>query len=150
MKPRLLPLSLTLAIVAVVDSSRADIALEDKFPVQDEQTQIRVVDENGSPVEGANVEVTYRPGSSVTRTDPVGQSGSDGEIAWVPQQAGIATITATWLDAEQEEVTSSATVSVKFRAPPVDGIVIMIVAGLLLIVGSIVRITKLLRTPQPN
>jgi len=125
----------------------ADVILERHYPVQDEETRIRVTDATGTPVNGAEVMVTYRPGSSVSREDAVGQSGSDGGIEWTPQQAGIATITATWHEADDVDVSSSATVSVKFASPPVGGLLIMIIAGLLLVVGSAVRITKLLRMP---
>lgn len=125
----------------------ADVILEKRYPVQDEQTRIHVTDSSGAPITGANVMVTYRPGSSVSREDVVGKSGADGALAWTPQQAGIATITATWHEGSEADITSSATVSVKFASPPAGGILIMIVAGLLLIVGSVVRVTKLIRAP---
>ncbi|MCZ6766845.1 MAG: hypothetical protein O7D32_07925 [bacterium] len=126
----------------------ADVILDKRYPVQDEQTRIHVTDSSGAPVTGADVMVTYRPGSSVSREDSVGQSGMDGALAWTPQQAGIATITATWQEENETDITSSATVSVKFASPPFGGILIMTVAGLLLIVGSVVRITKLIRSPE--
>ena len=134
----------------VAGPAGADILLDADYPVQDEETQIRVVDPNGEPVSGASVEVTYRPGSEVSRIDDIGQSGADGTISWVPQQAGIATITATWTGPDQSEEATTTTVSVKFRAPPISGILIMVVAGLLLIVGSIVRVSNLLRSPQTS
>jgi hypothetical protein len=125
----------------------ADVVLESRYPVKGEAVGIRITDTNGAPVTGATLEVTYRPGSAVQRTEEIGSSSS-GALQWTPSEAGIATITATWMDANQTEVTSATNVSIKFSAPPVNGIIIMVVAGLLLVVGSIIRVTNLIRSPQ--
>ena len=135
------------AVCFIATPATADVVIEHKYPVKGEATAIRVLDENGTPVSGAELEVTYRPGSSVARTEPIGRSAT-GAVEWTPQEAGIATITATWVGSDLAEASSTTNVSVKFRSPPIGGILIMIVAGLLLVVGSVIRVANLLRAPQ--
>jgi hypothetical protein len=128
--------------------AEAELVIENHFPVKGESVGIRVLDEAGNPVSGATVEVVYRPGSSVQKTEVVGSSTA-GSVQWTPAEAGIATITAKWA-ADQGEATTTANVSVKFSGPPLDGILIMIIAGLLLVVGSVIRVLNLLRVPATH
>jgi hypothetical protein len=128
----------------------ATIVSDKKFPTQNEQVRLVVSDSDGNPVGGASVTVTYRPGSSVEKTDTLGESDAAGVVMWKPSDAGIATVTATWSGPEQSELSESTTVSVRFQSAPWNGIIIMIIAGLVLAVGSIVRIFRLLRSPEIN
>jgi len=125
------------------------IILDKAFPKHDERVRIQVMDDKGNPVTGADVSVTYRPGSSVSATDSLGQTDA-GTLLWTPTDAGIATITATWQGQGQPQQSSSTTVSVRFASAPIDGIIIMIAAGLVLIVGSVIRVYKLVRAPDFN
>ncbi|MDH3215983.1 MAG: hypothetical protein OEN01_06780 [Candidatus Krumholzibacteria bacterium] len=129
-------------------AARGRLILHERFPTRGQEMRIRVEDEAQNPVGGAIVDVTYRPGSKVERVDHVGTSSSDGMITWTPTQAGIATITATWSEHDQMLRSSQASVSVKFPSPPADGILIMIVAGVLLVGGSSIRLFYMLRTQQ--
>lgn len=131
-------------------AATGEIILDRAFPTHKEQVRIRVTDDAGDPVSGAVVSVTYRPGSSVSATDEIGRSSDGGMLQWTPMDAGLATITATWARPGQDEVSSSTTVSVRFQSPPVGGILIMVAAGLVLIVGSVIRVYRLLRTPDFN
>ena len=126
----------------------ATIVPDKTFPTQNEQVRLGVSDSDGNPVGGASVTVTYRPGSSVEKTDALGESDAAGAVMWTPSDAGIATVTATWSGPEQSDLSESTTVSVRFQRAPWDGIIIMIIAGLVLAVGSIVRIFRLLRSPE--
>jgi len=132
----------------VVVSAQGTVVVEKEFPGQGETVRIHVNGESGAPVAGATVEVTYRPGSSVERIEPVGISVEYGGLEWTPAEAGIATINATWQTADGTEATGSATVSIRYTSPPITGILIMVIAGLLLVVGSIVRMFNVIRTPQ--
>ncbi len=120
------------------------------FPTENEPVQVKVTDSSGEPVAGAQIVVTYRPGSRVSREEAVGQSNAVGSIDWTPSDAGLATITATWPGTDDTRATATTTVSVRFQGAPLDGILIMIVAGLVLAVGSVVRIYRLLRAPELN
>lgn len=131
-------------------SATGEIILDRAFPTHKEQVRLRITDDAGNPVSGAVVSVTYRPGSSVSATDEIGRSSDGGVLQWTPMDAGLATITATWAGPEQDDMSSSTTVSVRFQSPPVDGILIMVIAGLVLIVGSVIRVYKLLRAPDFN
>ena len=126
------------------------IILDKEFPTDQEQVSIQVVNDDGSPVAGADVSVTYRPGSRVSATDEIGRTTEGGTLEWTPMDPGIATLTATWTEPGLTERSSSTTVSVRFHDLPIDGIFIMVVAGLLLIVGSAIRVYKLLRAPDLN
>ncbi len=144
---------LGLAVVAVFGwaasfaTAQGSIVVDREYPVKDEQVRIRITDGAGNPVQGARVEVTYRPGSRVEAVSVVGSSASDGALNWTPTETGIATISAAWTGPFDVATSTSTTVSVKFESPPVDGILIMIVAGLLLVVGSAIRVVRLIREP---
>jgi hypothetical protein len=143
------PFLLVLVSLALVNApAYGSIVLDEQYPEQDKPARIQVTDSDGNLVPGASVAVTYRPGSKVSKTAEVGRTADDGAVEWTPQDAGIATITASWTGSGEATVTASRTVSVRFSSPPMEGILIMIVAGVLLIVGSIVRIYKLLRAPE--
>jgi len=129
-------------------AAQGSIIVKKKFPTQDEEVRLVVMDSSGRPVAGARVEVTYRPGSSVRSVEAIGRSGQDGGIAWVPTEAGIATLTAVWTDSDRSEVVAIADVSVRFRSPPIAGILVMIIAGLVLVVGSVIRMVNVVRTRQ--
>jgi hypothetical protein len=129
-------------------SSTATIVPENAFPIQNETIRLTLTDDDGNAVEGATVIVTYRPGSSVEMTEPLGITDSEGTVTWTPSSAGLATVTATWQDMEQAEQTESKTVPVRYQRAPWSGIVIMIIAGLVLAVGSVIRVFRLLRSEE--
>lgn len=129
-------------------NAQGSVVVGSEFPVKGEPVHVHVTDEAGNPVGGASIVATYRPGSSVQQADSLGVSAADGAIHWTPVEAGIATITATWAGPGGSEQTSTTSVSVRFNSPPVGGLIIMVVAGLLLVVGSVIRVYNLLRVPQ--
>ena len=131
-------------------SSTATIVPENDFPIQNETIRLLLTDNDGNAVKGATVIVTYRPGSSVEKTEPLGITDSGGAVKWTPSDAGLATVTATWQDAEQSEQSESKTVPVRYQRAPWSGILIMIIAGLVLAVGSVVRVFKLLRSEEAS
>jgi hypothetical protein len=137
-----------LAMSAVTARAEGEIVVDESFPVVEQEVRLHVIDDDGDPVAGAVIEVTYRPGSSVEKVDPIGITEEDGGVTWIPSDAGIARVTATWLDDDGESSSLSTAVSVRFAAPPVTGIIIMVAAGLLLVVGSVIRMFNLLRTPE--
>jgi hypothetical protein len=132
-----------IALFAVGPAS-ADIVLRTQHPTEGESTDIFVQGDDGAPVSDAMVTVTYRPGSSVELTDTLGTTGASGRLNWTPVTAGIAAINATW----GEESNTSVNVSVKFAGTPIGGVLIMIFAGLLLVGGSVVRIIRVMRSPD--
>ena len=137
-------LSVVLAVTVVslmVGAASADVVLREKYPTEGENTELFIQADDGTPVSGAAVSVIYRPGSSVEATEAVGTTGPSGRLAWTPQTAGIVSVNATW-----DGGSTSANVSVKFGGAPAGGLIIMVLAGLLLVGGSIVRIMRVLRT----
>ncbi len=142
--------SLCLLILASTNAAwgESSIVLRTQYPVQGERTELYIQDDEGNPVTGAEVDVTYRPGSSVEETAAVGVTGKSGRIIWYPAAAGIVTLTASWRSEGGDTVTTSANFSVKFASTPVGGVVIMLLAGLLLVGGSVVRILRVLRSGE--
>lgn len=143
MKPdrRLLVTAALLATGVFATTAAADVVLREQYPTQGESTELFIQADDGSPVSGATVTVTYRPGSSVEATDSVGTTGPSGRLVWTPETAGIVSVRAEWAGGS-----TSANVSVRFGSTPASGIIIMIAAGLLLVGGSVVRISRVLRT----
>jgi hypothetical protein len=133
--------ALTVVAGALASPAGAEIVLRQKYPKQGDTAELFVQDDDGAPVAGATVTVTYRPGSSVEASDTVGTTGAGGRIAWTPTTAGIASLTASW-----EGNSSTTNVSVRFASVPPGGVIIMILAGLLLVGGSIVRITRVIKS----
>jgi hypothetical protein len=129
-------------------AAQGSVVVEERFPTQEERVRLFVVDQAGKPVAGASIEVTYRPESSVRRIETIGKSGQSGSIDWVPTEAGIATLKAAWTGPDRSEMIATADVSVRFRSPPIGGILIMIIAGIVLVVGSVIRMYNVIRTPQ--
>ena len=129
-------------------AAQGSVVVEERFPTQEAKVHLFVVDQAGEPVAGASIEVTYRPGSSVQRVETIGKSGHSGGIDWVPAEAGIATIRAAWTGPDRSEMVATTDVSVRFRSPPISGILVMIIAGVVLVVGSVIRMYNVIRTPQ--
>jgi hypothetical protein len=84
----------------------------------------------------------------VRRVETIGTSGPDGTIGWVPAEAGIATLTAVCKGPDRSEIAATTDVSVRFRSPPLAGVFIMIIAGIVLVVGSVIRMYNVVRTHQ--
>lgn len=125
-------------------AAQGSIVLRTQYPVQNQATWILVQSDTGRPVAGAVVSATYRPGSSVSRLTEIGATDGTGRIEWIPVDAGIVSITAVHPDS-LTPIQASTNISVKFSSPPISGIIIMLVAGILLLGGSIVRFTRYLR-----
>ncbi len=136
-------LAVALAVAAAAPAGAASIQVDRRYPAEGERAVVRVIADDGAPVTGALVRVTYRPGSSVETHAEVGRTDAGGAVAWTPELAGIATLSAEWTDGS-----ASANVSVRFHHAPVAGLVIMIVAGVILVGGSVVRIRRVLLEPD--
>lgn len=139
-------------IICLISVSNAyadnSIVLRTLYPVEGERTELYVQDDKGNSVFGAEITATYRPGSSVENTSPVGITGRSGRMTWIPSAAGIVTLSATWESAAGDTVTTTTNVSVRFRSTPAGGLLIMLLAGLLLVGGSAVRILSVIRSGQ--
>lgn len=131
------------AALGVVPCAAGEITLQTSFPTQGEATSLIVQDDDGAPVSGATVTATYRPGSSVEHVSEVGTTDEGGRIDWVPEDAGIATVAAQW---GEDEKSASTNVSVRFASTPAGGLIIMIFAGLLLVGGSVVRLSRVVKS----
>ncbi len=134
-----------LAVLAGNAVAGGQIELAKKYPVESEKTYIYVRNDFFQAVEDARVTAVYRPGSMVSRTTVLGETDSAGMIEWKPRTAGIVAIEAEWKNAGINN-SAALNVSVKFVSAPVGGIMIMLFAGFLLLGGSVIRITRLVRS----
>jgi hypothetical protein len=121
------------------------ILLQTQFPIQNEKTRIIVQSQAGNPIAGAKVGAIYRPGSRVEANAEVGITDSGGGVDWIPQEAGIVSISAEFPGEAGDTIQVQTNVSVKFASTPLSGVLIMLFAGILLIGGSVLRFTRYLR-----
>jgi hypothetical protein len=84
----------------------------------------------GSPVARVEVKANYRQNAleSLQQTRTVGITDASGRVVWTPTQAGVVTL-------EWEGGTKN--VAVRYDGAPGLGIVVMILAGILLLGGTI-------------
>ena len=118
-------------------SGTRSLCCDMEFPEEGKTCLITLYD-GGAPVIGALVMVTYRPGSNVAATKVAGTTDGTGEIEWIPDHAGIAT-----LEVEGDDASSpSLTVSVRFRNVPTLGVILLMLAGMILFGGNGYSIAK--------
>jgi len=127
--------------------ARADIAVSPEAPVAGRAATVTVT-AGQAPAAGATVQAIYRPGSEVSHIETVGVTGSDGSVAWTPEDAGVVTLKASIPSpAGKEPVEESRNLSVRFNGAPVFGVVIMILAGVILYGGVILGFRFLGQAP---
>lgn len=112
-------------------SGPVSICAEQSFPNQGHPCRLTVLDD-GLPVEGAEIRVTYRPNSQVATSRLVGRTDAGGQVSWVPEDAGMATLRAEGQGIDPVDLT----VSIRFQSPPWLGIAILILAAMILFGGN--------------
>lgn len=107
------------------------IVTDDQYPVRGEPTTVTIEDETG-PMEGALVQVEYRPNSSTPRTETLTPTDESGMTSWTPADAGLARLSIIGPDGPIESVA----VSVRYTGFELSGIAIMLFAGIFLFGGA--------------
>ncbi len=128
-------------VLLAAATSGADVALTlgDDFPERGTPVEVRL--SGMEPGESYSFSVTYRPNSETSRVEKVGLFDDAGSVLWTPTDAGITTLSV--LDGAGETVISR-NAAVRFDSPPVSGLLVMILAGLLLFGGSTVSMRRAL------
>lgn len=126
-------------------SAGAGIDTTPSVPTAGASTLIFLTDDEGAPVEGAEIRAVYRPQSEVEQTEIVGTTGTEGSVAWVPGQSGVVDLEAV-LPADGS--TLSRSISVRFRGVPLTGLLILVFAGLILY-GTVIRGFRILTSTEP-
>ena len=85
--------------------------------------------------------VTYRPNSSIARLVRIPAEGRQ-TVVWTPAEAGVVAL-ATPGGGQQN-------VSVRFDAPPLGGILVLLAAGTILFGGAVFAFVKLFQGPPPE
>lgn len=84
--------------------------------------------------------VTYRPGSSVAVADTLFAGGAS-TLSWAPRRAGVVRVEAGGI---------TRNLSVRFDEPPLFGVAIMLLAGLILFGGATYATVKLFSEGPPD
>jgi hypothetical protein len=121
-----------------------ELHLEDAYPVRDRGVHVTVT-RDGAPAAGVVVEVHYRPNSQTTSVETLPLTDEAGTTEWRPSDAGIVTLVARWPDSE--EILTTRNVAVRFGGFPGEGILVLLVAGVLLFGGAVLGFVRLLRPP---
>lgn len=132
----------TLALVAMSLSAEVSIEVADTYPLFGEPVTITITDD-GVPVGSATVSAEYRPNSRTMVAEPVGTTDAFGNVEWTPSDAGLVRLTAT--AADSEEASASKAVSVRYVSFPLEGILTMLIAGIILFGGAGLGMSVLMR-----
>lgn len=129
-----------LAACAAETMAAVTIVTDDQYPTRGETIAVIAEDETG-PLEGAIIQVEYRPNSSTSRTETLGPTDESGMTSWTPAAAGLARLSVTGPDGP----TGTIAVSVRYTGFEPAGIGIMLFAGLFLFGGAAFGMGLLLR-----
>jgi len=88
------------------------------------------------------IEAHYRPNSETDSTELLPPTDPAGRVAWVPGDAGIVTLTAR--APGDEAPVATLNVAVRYGRFPLQGLGIMILAGVLLFGGAALGFVRLL------
>lgn len=125
-----------------------EIALDADYPLRGEATVVTVTGDGGAPAAGAVVEALYRPNSQTSHSETLPPADGAGQVRWVPEDAGIVTLTAHPPGAGAETPPlATVNVAVRYGGFPGRGVVIMVIAGVLLFGGAALGFWLLLSAP---
>ncbi len=145
-----------LACAVLSSPALADLklALKDRFPVVGADQEVRLEGEAVPP--GVELKVIYRPKSQTKVEAVVGPFGEGGRILWRPAAPGLTRLIAKLPDRMQPdgktvvgETLATKNVATCYTSPPILGIVVMVLAGILLFGGAAVSLVMALKkTPE--
>jgi hypothetical protein len=118
-------------MLALEASAAVSIRTDESYPIRGETINVTTEDETG-PLEGAIVQVEYRPNSSTPRTETLEPTDESGMTSWTPSGAGLARLSVVGPDGP----TGTIAVSVRYTSFEPGGIAIMLFAGLFLFGGA--------------
>lgn len=133
-------LVILLAASAAETMAAVTIVTDDQYPIRGETTGVIAEDETG-PLEGAIIQVEYRPNSSTSRTETLAPTDESGMTSWTPAGAGLARLSVTGPDGP----TGTIAVSVRYTGFEPSGIGIMLFAGIFLFGGAAFGMALLFR-----
>ncbi len=96
-----------------------------------EQAILTWTDATGTPITDAHALVVYRPGSLVSKTEPIGKLSEQGGLAWRPKVGGLVRLRVEGADG----TVAIRDVSVRFAGVPIAGILVFVAAGTILVGG---------------
>lgn len=128
-------------LLAAGVAQAVQLTVADAYPLKQHPTEIIVAEDDGTPLEGVAVYLTYRPNSMVERTDSLPPTDARGVTTWVPTDPGICTMKAFQDTLE----IASQDVSVRFDSFPIQGIIVMVIAFVALFGGATFSLVMLFK-----
>lgn len=141
MKRLLLIASLLLSPVVFAQTTpQADSLSLQGRAINGQRVQMRLLNK-GQPVAGLEVQVAYRQNAhkDLQHTQRIGPSNAQGQIDWVPEEAGVVVI--SWPGGKKN-------ISVFYDGLPWSGLLVMLLAGFLLLGGTTFFFTQMLRAKE--
>lgn len=156
MRTTVAPALLAALLVALLAAAPAgaegelSISTENERPLRGEVVRLRVT-EDGEPAAGAQVVAVYRPASNTEHREVLEPVDSSGQVLWTPDDAGPVKLEVRPEGADlgaDEAPGAELIVAVRFGRFPPQGLLIMVLAGILLFGGAATAFALLLRPPS--
>lgn len=131
-----------LTLLATAVAAAAELQPLDEGPIRGRSTTLSFVD-GDTPAAGLTVTATYRQGAHAVlqRVQEIGTTDGAGRVAWTPEQAGVVVL--AWEGGTHN-------VSVLYGDIPPRSVAVAILAGLLLLGGSVYFFVQMIRTGRPE
>lgn len=139
---------LIVVALAVTAHAQSTLTLSGDQLVEGRETILSVVDATGNPVAGIQVDALYRENAhpSIRHTQNVGKTEPDGTRTWVPDQAGVVVL--RWTLPGAQEPAGKLEVAVRHDGIPGAGIAVAVIAGFLLLGGSLRFLLQMLSSDE--
>ena len=128
----------------VTQSGGQEISCQETAPTRGQSILIRLT--GAEDPSQWQVAMTYRPNSAISETTAPMKFDDAGEARLKPAISGIVQITAEGpYVKDQKPPTASLNVPVRYPSPPISGIIILLVAGVILFGGAGYSLAKALK-----
>jgi len=134
-------LGLASALIAgTIGAATLDPPAAQLKPVEGQTITLHFVDD-GEPAAAVTVEAQYRQNAhaSLQHSQKIGTTSSDGTLRWTPSEPGVVAL--AWQG-------GGATIAVRHDGTPISGLLIALLAGILLLGGSVYFFVRMIATDE--
>jgi hypothetical protein len=132
-----------LIVLSFASWAQADVHGATEPFVEGNQTTVTITDGEGRPVEDAQLDIVYYPGSDVEHRESAGATNADGEVEWTPHYAGLARL--EWTLPDAEKMSEARVVGVRYQRMPKPALAMFLIATFMLFGGLIVGASRMRR-----
>lgn len=135
-------------LLGAAAGAQSKLTLSGDQLVEGRETILSVAGASGIPLAGVRIEATYRENAhpSICHTQNVGKTEPDGTRTWVPEQAGVVVL--RWTLPGTTAPVDKLEVAVRHDGIPGAGIAVAVIAGFLLLGGSLRFLLQMLSTDE--